>query len=100
MGRCIIEQKGSFLKEVRHCDQSRAKTREGCQERVTNRVYSIMKSHSEKRNHSGNSNGNGMDPLWKAMSKLRRGRLDECVEICNESLARHPNDQVDLSLII
>ena len=28
MGRCIIEQKGLFLKEVRHCDQSRAKTRE------------------------------------------------------------------------
>ena len=62
-----------------------------------------MTSHSEKRNHGGNSNsngnGNGMDPLWKAMSKLRRGRLDECVEICNESLARHPNDQVDLSII-
>lgn len=38
--------------------------------------------------------GGSMDPLWKAMSKLRRGKLDECIEICNDSLARHPNDQV------
>lgn len=45
------------------------------------------------------SRGGGMDPIWKAMSKLRRGKLDECIEICNESLSRHPNDQVFNSYI-
>lgn len=34
------------------------------------------------------------DPLWLAMSKLRRGRLDECISICNEILASNPGDQV------
>lgn len=34
-----------------------------------------------------------MDPLWLAMSKLRRGKLDECVTICDEALAKNQNDQ-------
>jgi hypothetical protein len=37
---------------------------------------------------------NRMDPLWLAMSKLRRGKLDECVSICDEALAKNQNDQV------
>mmetsp|Transcript_19896 Transcript_19896/g.28602 ORF Transcript_19896/g.28602 Transcript_19896/m.28602 type:complete len:502 (-) Transcript_19896:249-1754(-) len=34
-----------------------------------------------------------MDPLWHAMSKLRRGKLDECIEICNQLLTETPGDQ-------
>lgn len=34
-----------------------------------------------------------MDPLWLAMSKLRRGKLDECITLCNESLSTNPSDQ-------
>ena len=33
--------------------------------------------------------------MWRAMSKLRRGRLDECVLICNEILENQPRDQVE-----
>ena len=53
----------------------------------------ITMSQHENRG-GGGAGGGGMDPIWKAMSKLRRGKLDECIEICNESLSRHPNDQV------
>jgi hypothetical protein len=35
-----------------------------------------------------------MDPLWLALSKLRRGKLDECIGICNEILSNNPGDQV------
>ena len=35
-----------------------------------------------------------IDPLWLAMSKLRRGKLEECINICNELLAANPGDQV------
>jgi hypothetical protein len=35
-----------------------------------------------------------VDPLWLAMSKLRRGKLEECINICNEILATNPGDQV------
>jgi hypothetical protein len=35
-----------------------------------------------------------MDPLWLANSKLRRGKLDEAINICNEILANNPGDQV------
>jgi hypothetical protein len=38
--------------------------------------------------------GDKMDPLWLAMSKLRRGKLTECVEICDSILANNPGDQV------
>lgn len=34
-----------------------------------------------------------MDPAWLAMSKLRRGRLEECIAICDELLAQNPADQ-------
>ena len=34
-----------------------------------------------------------MDPLWRALSKLRRGRLEECIEECNVRLDDNPNDQ-------
>jgi hypothetical protein len=35
-----------------------------------------------------------MDPLWLAMSKLRRGRLDECIAACDVILSQNPGDQV------
>jgi hypothetical protein len=35
-----------------------------------------------------------MDPLWNAMSKLRRGRLEECIAICDTMLYENPTDQV------
>ena len=35
-----------------------------------------------------------MDPLWLAMSKLRRGRLEECIAICDELMSTNPGDQV------
>ena len=35
-----------------------------------------------------------MDPLWLALSKLRRGKLDECISICDGILAENPGDQV------
>lgn len=34
-----------------------------------------------------------IDPLWHALSKLRRGKLDQCIAICDEMLANNPNDQ-------
>lgn len=34
-----------------------------------------------------------MDPLWLALSKLRRGKLEECTKICDEILASNPGDQ-------
>jgi hypothetical protein len=37
---------------------------------------------------------NQVDPLWLALSKLRRGKLDECIAICDEILSVNPNDQV------
>lgn len=34
-----------------------------------------------------------MDPLWLANSKLRRGRLKECIAICDELLSQNSGDQ-------
>jgi len=34
-----------------------------------------------------------MDPLWHAISKLRRGKLDECIEICDSMMSNNPGDQ-------
>ena len=34
-----------------------------------------------------------MDPLWKAMSKYRRGKYEECVVLCDQLLAEAPGDQ-------
>ena len=34
-----------------------------------------------------------MDPLWLAMSKLRRGKLAECIALCDELLSANPRDQ-------
>lgn len=34
-----------------------------------------------------------MDPMWLAISKFRRGKLDECVSLCDELLGRNPGDQ-------
>jgi len=35
-----------------------------------------------------------IDPLWHALSKLRRGKYEECIAICDEMLANNPQDQV------
>lgn len=35
-----------------------------------------------------------IDPLWLANSKFRRGKLAECIEICNSLLATNPGDLV------
>lgn len=35
-----------------------------------------------------------MDPLWLALSKLRRGKYEECINICNDLLAINAGDQV------
>jgi hypothetical protein len=37
-----------------------------------------------------------MDPLWNAMSKYRRGKLDQCITICDEILLSNPGDMVSL----
>ena len=34
-----------------------------------------------------------MNPLWLAMSKLRRGKLDECISICDDLLSQNAADQ-------
>jgi tetratricopeptide repeat protein 8 len=34
-----------------------------------------------------------MDPLWLAMSKFRRGKIEECISLCDEILSRTPSDQ-------
>eukprot|EP01032_Pedospumella_encystans_P002234 gene2234-2624_t len=34
-----------------------------------------------------------IDPLWHALSKLRRGKYEECIAICDEMLANNPQDQ-------
>lgn len=36
---------------------------------------------------------NQIDPLWLAMSKLRRGKLEDCINLCNEILSSNPGDQ-------
>lgn len=36
---------------------------------------------------------NQVDPLWYAISKLRRGKFEECIKICEEILTENPNDQ-------
>ena len=33
--------------------------------------------------------------MWLAMSKARRGRLQECIELCDGVLTQNPADQVD-----
>ncbi len=35
-----------------------------------------------------------LDPLWFAISKLRRGKYEDCVTICNSVLSTNPGDQV------
>ena len=37
-----------------------------------------------------------MDPLWLANSKLRRGRLKECIVLCDQLLQENPHDQVSI----
>ena len=41
-----------------------------------------------------------MDPLWYAMSKLRRGKLEECIEACDSMLMTNPGDQVEQRISI
>ena len=36
----------------------------------------------------------GLDPVWHAMSKLRRRRFDDCIKLCSEVLEENPYDQV------
>jgi tetratricopeptide repeat protein 8 len=36
---------------------------------------------------------NQLDPLWLAMSLLRRGKLDECIAQCDGILSLQPSDQ-------
>lgn len=35
----------------------------------------------------------GLDPMWHALSKMRRGKFEECIALCNEKLNENPNDQ-------
>mmetsp|Transcript_35664 Transcript_35664/g.70948 ORF Transcript_35664/g.70948 Transcript_35664/m.70948 type:complete len:507 (-) Transcript_35664:159-1679(-) len=39
------------------------------------------------------NNRNRMNPLWLALSKLRRKKYAECIEICDQILAENPRDQ-------
>lgn len=41
-----------------------------------------------------------IDPLWYAMSKLRRNKLEECITICDEILSANPGDQVMIHLVV
>ena len=34
-----------------------------------------------------------LDPMWEAMSNLRRGRHEKCIELCNNALNENPSDQ-------
>ena len=34
-----------------------------------------------------------MDPMWLAMSKFRRNKLDDCIRLCDEILSKTPDDQ-------
>ena len=34
-----------------------------------------------------------MNPLWLAVSKLRRGKLDDSIKICDELLSQNNSDQ-------
>jgi tetratricopeptide repeat protein 8 len=34
-----------------------------------------------------------MDPMWLALSKLRRGEHKECISLCDELLETNPRDQ-------
>ena len=36
---------------------------------------------------------NKMDPMWLAMSKFRRGKIEECIVLCDELLSKNPADQ-------
>lgn len=40
------------------------------------------------------ANKSQIDPLWLALSKLRRGKLEEAISICNDVLSNNPGDQV------
>lgn len=42
---------------------------------------------------SDNTPSDRIDPLWLAMSKFRRGKLEECITICDELLTINPTDQ-------
>ena len=46
------------------------------------------------KSHTHNARMSRLDPLWHALSKLRRGKYEECIAICDEILANNPNDQV------
>jgi hypothetical protein len=43
---------------------------------------------------------NQIDPLWLAQSKLRRGKLEDCINICNEILSTNPGDQVSTRFMV
>jgi hypothetical protein len=36
-----------------------------------------------------------LDPLWKAMSKMKRRRYDEAANICSSILEKNPRDKVN-----
>jgi tetratricopeptide repeat protein 8 len=36
---------------------------------------------------------NDLNPVWLAQSRLRRRKLDECLEICTPILEKNPYDQ-------
>lgn len=54
-----------------------------CQETTKNRTQTMSNQLRQK-----------LDPLWLANSKFRRGKYEECVNICNEILAESPGDLV------
>lgn len=39
---------------------------------------------------------NQVDPFFLALSRARRRRFDDCVEICSDILEKNPYDQVSL----
>ena len=39
-----------------------------------------------------------MDPLWLAMSRYRRGKLDSAITICDDILSQRPGDQAAWSV--
>ena len=41
----------------------------------------------------------GMDPVFLALSRMRRRRFQECADICTEILAENPRDLVRQNII-
>jgi hypothetical protein len=42
----------------------------------------------------GRRKARGLDPVWYAMSKLRRAQYEECIKLCSDVLEENQLDQV------